>query len=98
MRDRLLCEPLSGHIFVFANSERNRLKLLFWGGSELWVCAKRLEKGRFYWPEVDCGDLKARLSHEELALLGGIDLRQTRPRHWHRLANVADETSAAADS
>jgi transposase len=38
-RDRLLCDPLSGHVFLFANAQRNRLKLLFWDGSGLWVCA-----------------------------------------------------------
>lgn len=38
-RDRLACDPLSGHVFVFANAQRNRLKLLFWDGSGLWVCA-----------------------------------------------------------
>ena len=47
VRDHLLCEPLSGYLFLFCNGQRNRLKVLVWDGSGLWVCAKRLEKGRF---------------------------------------------------
>jgi transposase len=47
VRDRLSCEPLSGHLFLFCNGQRNRLKVLVWDGSGLWVCAKRLEKGSF---------------------------------------------------
>src|SRR5438045_7379322 len=86
VRDRLQCEPLSGHIFLFCNAQRNRLKLLFWDGSGLWVCAKRLEKGRFRWPEVESEQVKVVLTQEELALLlGGIDLRQTARRRWHRV-------------
>ena len=85
VRDRLLCDPLSGHVFVFANARRTRLKLLFWDGSGLWVCAKRLERGRFRWPEAGNLQPKVVLSHEELALLvGGIDLAQTRRRGWYR--------------
>jgi len=84
-RDRLLCEPLSGHVFLFANAQRNRLKVLFWDGSGLWVCAKRLEKGRFRWPEAASGQARIVLSHEELALLlGSIDLAATKPRRWYR--------------
>ncbi len=49
-RDRLGIDPLSGHLFVFCNGRRNRLKVLYWGGSGLWICSKRLEKGRFSWP------------------------------------------------
>ena len=41
VRDRLSCEPLSGHLFLFCNAQRNRLKVLVWDGSGLWVCAKR---------------------------------------------------------
>ncbi len=85
VRDRLDCDPLSGHVFLFANAQRNRLKLLFWDGSGLWVCAKRLEKGRFRWPEIGTGQTKITLTIEELALLlGGIDLASTRPRAWYR--------------
>ena len=93
VRDRLQCEPLSGHIFVFSNVQRNRLKLLFWDGSGLWVCAKRLEKGRFHWPKAE-GE-KVLLSQAELALLlGGIDLLQTQRRRWHRIAATAVEKTA----
>ncbi len=35
VRDRLQCEPLSGHVFVFSNAPRNRLKLIFFDGSGL---------------------------------------------------------------
>ena len=84
-RDRLQGEPLSGHVFLFCNAQRNRLKLLVWDGSGLWVCAKRLEKGRFRWPQPGAGQAKVVLSHEELAmLLGGIDLTQAQRRPWYR--------------
>ena len=48
VRDRLSCEPLSGHLFLFCNGQRNRLKVLVWDGSGLWVCAKRSGKGTFH--------------------------------------------------
>lgn len=85
VRDRLQCEPLSGHVFLFCNRQRNRLKLLVFDGSGLWVCAKRLERGRFRWPQAGDAQGKVALSHEELTLLlGGIDLRQAQHRRWYR--------------
>lgn len=55
-----------------------------------WVCAKRLEKGRFRWPAAKGEESKMILSHEELALLiGGIDLTQTKRRAWHRITRAA---------
>lgn len=90
VRDRLACDPLSGHIFLFTNGQRNRLKLLFWDGSGLWVCAKRLEKGRFRWPAAEAAEAKIVLSHAELTLLvSGIDLAQTKHRAWHRINRPA---------
>ena len=68
-------DPLSGHWFVFTNQERNRVKILFWDGSGLWVCAKRLERGRFTWPRGD--QSCARLRNEELlALLSGLEVKE----------------------
>ncbi len=90
VRDQLALDPLSGHLFLFANRQRTRLKLLCWDGSGLWVCAKRLEKGRFRWPEVAAGEEKVVVGGHELALLlGGLDLAAARPRRWHRRAPSA---------
>jgi transposase len=85
VRDRLACDPLSGHLYLFANARRDRLKVLFFDGSGLWVCAKRMEGGRLRWPEPDASGDKVQLSREQFALLlGGIDLAETRPRKWYR--------------
>jgi len=85
VRDRLELEPLSGHVFLFSNAQRNRMKLIYWDGSGLWVCAKRLERGCFRWPTAKAGQTKIVLSHEEVALLvGGIDLAGSRRRAWFR--------------
>jgi transposase len=85
VRDQLLCDPLSGHLFLFSNAQRNRLKVLFWDTTGLWVCAKKLEKGCFHWPKAGGTQGKIVLSHEEFAmLLGGIDLAQTQRRQWYR--------------
>jgi transposase len=90
VRDRLLCEPLSGHIFLFCNAQRNRLKLLLAVG----VC-EALGEGPFRWPEAESEQPKVLLSHEELALLlGGIDLSQTRRREWHRVILPAEKKLA----
>lgn len=95
VRDRLQCQLLSGHVFLFCNAQRNRLKLLVWDGSGLWVCAKKLSKGRFRWPQPGGGELKVVLSQEELAmLLGGIDLSQARHRPWYRSKIDRDEVGA----
>ena len=91
VRDPPGCDPENGHVFVFTNARRNRLKLLVYDGSGLWVCAKKLDGGRFRWPQRDSGVKKIVLSYEELALLlGGIDLTETRPRKWYRKPPVEE--------
>jgi transposase len=91
VRDRLCCDPRSGHVFLFCNAQKNRPKVLFCDGSGLWVCSKRLEKGRFHWREAGSDQVKLTVSHEEMSLLlGGIDLKQTQQRRWHRITAKAE--------
>jgi transposase len=96
-RDRLGIDPLSGHLFVFCNGRRNRLKVLYWDGSGLWICSKRLEKGRFSWPAQGDDQGRVRMSSEELTLLvGGIELSRSRKKEWYRKEMVEKSEEKAS--
>jgi transposase len=82
-------DPTSGHLYVFCNKRRDRIKVLYFDGSGLWACAKRLEKGTFYWPESTDSNAVELTREEFVALLGGLDLHQTRRRRWYRVRNDA---------
>jgi hypothetical protein len=78
-------DPLSGHLFVFRNRNRDRLKILYWDRDGLAIWYKRLEKGTFQFPT----DLKpneekpasVEITASDLSLmLGGIDLRSVSRR------------------
>lgn len=86
VRDQLGQDPLSGHVFLFSNKDRTRLKAIVWDGTGLWVCAKRLEKGRFRWPQAGRQERSVTMRAEELAMLvSGLDLKQAQPRRgWYR--------------
>jgi len=89
VRDRLGEDPLSGHVFLFSNRARTRVKALVWDGSGLWVCAKRLERGCFHWPkqaEAESGSKSVTMRPEELTmLLNGLDLKAVQQRkNWYR--------------
>lgn len=78
-------DPLSGHLFVFCNRRKDRLKVLCWDGSGLWLLHKRLEQGTFAWPSMAPGGGRSlELRSQELSLLlGGMDLRDVRKRRWY---------------
>jgi transposase len=85
VRDHLGQDPLSGHLFLFTNRMQTRLKVLVWDGSGLWVCGKRLEKGRFHWPQ-EKGVCSVIMRAEELSMLvSGLDLKQSKARAWYRV-------------
>ena len=83
--ERLEEDVRGGAIFVFSNRRHDRLKMLYFDGSGLWLLSKRLERGTFAWPKsVEQGQRKLRLAPEALAMLtDGIDLRGARMRPWY---------------
>lgn len=85
VRGALGSDPMSGDLFVFCNRLRNRLKVLYADESGMWVCAKRLERGTFGWPSATSAERHVEMRSEELALLlGGLDVRDLKPRKWKR--------------
>ena len=90
VRDCLGHDPLSGHLFLFTNRSHTRLKALVFDGSGLWVCAKRLERGRFRWPDGKDSSSVSMRSEELAMLVNGMDLSQARPRrNWLRRTPAA---------
>jgi transposase len=75
--------PQSGHLFLFANKRKDRMKIYFYDGSSAWVCARRMEQGCMHWPSSEDGHVQ--LTQAEFAMLvGGIDLADARKRKWLR--------------
>ena len=72
--------PFSGHVFVFRGRRGDLVKLLWFDGDGLCLFAKRLERGRFVWPQAMNGTVA--LSPAQLSmLLEGIDWRRP-ARTW----------------
>ena len=67
--------PFSGHVFVFRGKRGDLVKLLWWSGDGMNLYAKRLERGRFAWPQASSGAVH--LTNAQLSmLLEGIDWRR----------------------
>jgi transposase len=67
--------PFSGHVFVFRGRGGDLIKVLGWDGDGLFLFAKRLERGRFIWPQATSGVVS--LTPAQLSmLLEGIDWRR----------------------
>lgn len=86
VRSVLRKDPLSGHIFVFLNKRKTMVKLLVWTRGGFTIVQKRLERGRFAFPDqVHKGAKSVQIEEHELAmLLEGIDARNSRhSRRWN---------------
>lgn len=73
-------DPFSGHVFAFRGRRGDLLKVLWWSGDGMNLFVKRLERGRFIWPQADSGCIH--LSPAQLSMLfEGIDWRRPE-RTW----------------
>lgn len=85
VEQHLKIDPFGRALFVFMNKDKNRVKILHWDGSGVWVFAKRLEKGRYSLPAATLDDpKKIDLTPEALTLLlSGIELENTYKKAWY---------------
>jgi transposase len=68
-------DPFAGHLFVFRGRRGDLIKVLWWDGDGMCLFAKRLERGRFIWPQATEGAVS--LTRAQLSmLLEGIDWRR----------------------
>ena len=76
--------PCDGTAYGFRNRRSNRLKVLIWDGTGVWLCQRRLHRGHFTWPtseETVCTLTTAQWRW----LITGVDWRRLEaaaPAHW----------------
>lgn len=87
VRDHLQLDPFAGHLYLFANKRKDRIKILYWERDGFAIWAKRLESGSYVIPSGEPGSHRFEISTEELgALLSGIDLSIAARRKRYRRA------------
>ena len=94
-------DPLNGHLFVFLNRRRNRIKLLAWDRTGYLLIYKRLERGTFHLPtQPEAGHAHVELDAGDLALmLEGVDLRGAhRHERWRRLPHERSQEARTAST
>jgi len=91
-------DPTSGHLFLFVNRRRDRIKILYWDRDGLAIWYKRLETpGTFQIPTTATEAMSIEMTPTQLSLiLSGIDLRSARQRERYQRATPAAEKSISA--
>lgn len=80
VQQTLGANPFGGQVFLFRGRRGDLVKLLWWDGDGLCLFAKRLERGRFIWPQATEGSLHLTAAQLSM-LLEGIDWRRPQ-RSW----------------
>jgi transposase len=78
-------DPFSGHVFAFRGRRGDLIKLIWYDGDGFCLFWKRLDRGRFVWPQATSGTVS--LSRAQLSmLLEGIDWRRVERTNTPQLA------------
>lgn len=90
-------DPLSGHLFLFVNRRRDKLKVLYWDGDGLAIWYRRLEQGTFQLPTLHDDQNSAEISREDLIMLiRGLDYENVSRRKRFKMPKL--ETAKADES
>jgi transposase len=82
-------DAFAGHLFVFANRRRDRVKILYWDRDGFAVWAKRLEEGTYAMPFGEEQERRREITAQELgALLSGIDLSTAKRRKRYQRKSI----------
>lgn len=76
--------PCDGSAYAFRNRRQNRLKLLIWDGTGVWLCQRRLHRGHFIWPSAETPVCTLTAAQWQW-LVTGVDwqrLEAPPPAHW----------------
>jgi transposase len=80
VQTKLEKSPMSGQVFIFRGRRGDLVKLIWFDGDGLCLFCKRLERGKFVWPQAREGVVS--LTRAQLSmLLEGIDWRRPE-RTW----------------
>jgi transposase len=77
--------PCAGSAFIFCNRMGNRIKVLLWDGTGVWLCQRRLHQGRFVWPRKQEEEACVELTPSQWEwLTAGVDWRRLSALpQWH---------------
>jgi len=68
-------DPYSDTMYVFCNRSRDIIKILEWDGDGFWLHTKKIEQGRFNWPDTSGEDIMDLTRRELEILIGSTRLR-----------------------
>ncbi|WP_027964295.1 IS66 family insertion sequence element accessory protein TnpB, partial [Halalkalibacillus halophilus] len=76
VQEYLQLDPLSSDLFLFCNHRRDKVKILHWEHNGFWLYYRRLENGRFQWPEGQDGETMKIDIRQLRWLLEGLTLEE----------------------